>query len=90
MRWIIRYSLKFRFVMLALAALTSALSLLEVSRVEVVTGVNLPMLIKFTNLRERLDPSVVAAGLADEGRRAINVASSLLEGESETAVDAEQ
>ena len=67
-----------------------ALSLLEVSRVEVVTGVNLPMLIKFTNLRERLDPSVVAAGIADEGRRAINVASSLLEGESETPVDAEQ
>ena len=66
-----------------------ALSLLEVSRVEVVTGVNLPMLIKFTNLRERPDPSVVAAGIADEGRRAINVASAILEGENDRAVDAD-
>ncbi len=58
-----------------------ALSLLEEGRVEVITGVNLPMLIKFTNLREQLSLSEVSRNIADQGRRAIQVASELLESE---------
>ena len=58
-----------------------ALSLLEPGRVEVVTGVNLPMLIKFTNLRDELQFVEVARRIADQGKRAIHVASELLEGQ---------
>jgi PTS system mannose-specific IIA component len=57
-----------------------ALSLLESGRIEVVTGVNLPMLIKFANLREEMELSDVARALAEQGRGAIHVASDLLEG----------
>lgn len=56
-----------------------ALSLLEPGRVEVLTGVNLPMLIKFTNLRDELSLADVARRIADQGRRAIHVASEILE-----------
>jgi len=58
-----------------------ALSLLEPGRVEVVTGVNLPMLIKFTNLRDELQFVDVARRIAEQGKRAIHVASELLEGQ---------
>ena len=57
-----------------------ALSLLESGRVEVVTGVNLPMVIKFANLREEIQLSEVARRIAEQGRGAIQVASDLLEG----------
>ena len=48
--------------------------------VDVVTGVNLPMVIKFTNLRgvERLED--VATKIRDEGRKAIYAASEILKG----------
>jgi PTS system mannose-specific IIA component len=55
-----------------------ALSLLEPGKVEIITGVNLPMLIKFTNLRERTDLDDVARKIADQGRHAIHVASEVL------------
>jgi len=55
-----------------------ALSLLEQGKVEVVTGVNLPMLIKFANLREELDLPQAAERIAAQGREAIQVASQLL------------
>ena len=67
-----------------------ALSLLENGRVEVVTGVNLPMIIKFTDLRERTVLSDVAISIADEGRRAIDVASALLEGEKPGGAQSEE
>jgi len=55
------------------------LSFVEPDRVEVVTGVNLPMLIKLSSLRptrpELLD---VARELRETGRNAIHVASDLL------------
>lgn len=60
-----------------------ALSLLDEARVEVVTGVNLPMLIKFTNLREQIGLQEVSRRIAEQGRRAIHVASELLEGAGE-------
>ena len=56
-----------------------ALSLHEVGRIEIVTGVNLPMLIKFANLRQDVDLSQLAARIAEQGREAIHVASQLLE-----------
>jgi mannose PTS system EIIA component len=50
----------------------------QAGKVDVVTGVNLPMVIKFTNLRgiDRLEE--VAAKIRDEGRKAIYAASEVL------------
>ena len=59
-----------------------ALSLLESGSVEVVTGVNLPMVIKFANLRGEIELADVARKIAEQGRDAIQVASELLEGSS--------
>jgi PTS system mannose-specific IIA component len=56
------------------------ITFLEVNRVEVVTGVNLPMLIKAASLRERQDLTEVARLLREHGRNAIWVASDLLKG----------
>jgi len=63
-----------------------ALSFLEAGRVEVLTGVNLPMLIKLTNLREELGLTELADKIAADGRQAIQVASQILQG---TEPDAE-
>jgi PTS system mannose-specific IIA component len=54
------------------------MSLLEEGRVEVVTGVNLPMLIKLANLRETVPLQDVARRIREDGRNAIWVASDLL------------
>ena len=56
-----------------------ALSMLEPGKLEIVTGVNLPMLIKFANLEEGLSLPDAARELADEAREAIHVASHLLQ-----------
>jgi PTS system mannose-specific IIA component len=56
------------------------ITFLEANRVEVVTGVNLPMLIKAASLRERQDLTEVARLLREHGRNAIWVASDLLKG----------
>ena len=56
-----------------------ALSLLESGKVEVITGVNLPMLIKFMNLRDQAKLLDVSKRIAEQGRHAIHVASELLE-----------
>ena len=54
------------------------MTFLETDRVEVITGVNLPMLIKLAGLREghSLNSAVTAA--QEAGRKYINVASQLL------------
>jgi PTS system mannose-specific IIA component len=57
------------------------LSFVEPDRVEVVTGVNLPMLIKLTSLRASQDLLAVARELRETGRNAIHVASDLLRAE---------
>jgi PTS system mannose-specific IIA component len=59
-----------------------AMTFLAKDEVEVVTGVNLPMLIKAANLREGGSLADVARQLADHGRSAIWVATDLLEGPS--------
>ncbi len=56
-----------------------ALSMLEPGKLEIVTGVNLPMLIKFANLNQELSLADAARGIADEAREAIHVASQLLQ-----------
>ncbi len=55
-----------------------AISIMDKAKVEVIAGVNLPMLIKLSSVRavEPLAMSVAAA--RDAGRKYINVASSLL------------
>jgi PTS system mannose-specific IIA component len=57
-----------------------AISVMDRAKVEVVAGVNLPMLIKLASLRqtEGLDRAVL--GAQEAGRKYINVASQLLHG----------
>jgi mannose PTS system EIIA component len=54
------------------------ITFLEGGRVEVLTGVNLPMLIKLASMTERTDVIDVARELREHGRNAIWVASDLL------------
>ncbi|MGB7218492.1 MAG: PTS sugar transporter subunit IIA [Vicinamibacterales bacterium] len=60
------------------------MTFLEKGRLEVVTGVNLPMLIKLAGLRQSADLLAVARQLRDDGRSAIWLASDLLRGEKTT------
>ena len=55
-----------------------ASTFLRSGRMEIVTGVNLPMLIKFTNLRDVTGLREVAARLSKQGRDSIQVASDFL------------
>jgi len=55
-----------------------ALALLEPGRIEIVTGVNLPMLIRFAGLRDKAPLREVALAVARHGRESIQVASELL------------
>jgi mannose PTS system EIIA component len=59
-----------------------AISILDKARIEVIAGMNLPMLIKLASVRntEKLADAVTAA--REAGRKYINVASQLLAGES--------
>ena len=50
-------------------------------QVEVITGVNLPMLIKLARAPKEMDLLALARGMRDDGRNAIWVASDLLRGE---------
>jgi PTS system mannose-specific IIA component len=55
-----------------------AISLLEIGRVEVVAGLNLPMLVKLARVRKDYDLDKAAAAAQDAGRKYINVASQVL------------
>ena len=54
------------------------LTFLEGDKVEVLTGVNLPMLIKLASLKQSADLLAVARDMREHGRNAIWVASDLL------------
>lgn len=57
-----------------------AMTFLEPGKVEVVTGVNLPMLIKLARVRGEADLAALARLVCDDGRASIRVASDLLRG----------
>jgi mannose PTS system EIIA component len=57
------------------------MTFLEADHLEVITGVNLPMLIKLASLSSSLNLLAVAREMRDHGRNAIWVASDLLRGE---------
>ncbi len=57
-----------------------AMTFLEAGRIEVVTGVNLPMLIKLARATEDNEVLAAARAIAEDGREAIRVASDLLRG----------
>jgi PTS system mannose-specific IIA component len=56
-----------------------SLSFLEPRRIEVLTGVNLPMVLKFFNSGEGLELSELAAILKAYGQQSISLASELLQ-----------
>lgn len=55
-----------------------AISLLDSGRVEVIAGINLPMLIRLAGAREVMDVTAAVAAAAAAGRSYITVASELL------------
>ena len=55
-----------------------AISFMDQANVEVVAGVNLPMLIKFVSVRDSESLGTAVNSAQDSGRKYINVASSLL------------
>ena len=63
-----------------------ALAFLQKGRVEIVTGVNLPMVVKARALaREGKDPAEMARTLVEKGRRSIVAAGELMETEKRSA-----
>lgn len=58
------------------------ITFLETNRVEVITGVNLPMLIKLAGLRSSADLIGVAREMREHGKNAIWVASDLMKTET--------
>ena len=57
-----------------------AISVMETGRIEVIAGMNLPMLIKLSSVRKTEDIGVAVDAAQAAGRKYINVASRLLAG----------
>jgi len=55
-------------------------SFLEEGRIEVISGVNLPILIKAINTREKMDLEKLSATLETFGKKSISLASGILKG----------
>jgi len=55
-----------------------SLSFLTTDKTEVLTGVNLPMIIKLIQSRDRLELDELAKSVGEYGRKSINVASEIL------------
>jgi len=58
-----------------------AISIMDKAKVEIIAGVNLPMLIKLASVRQNYDLANAVDSAQDAGRKYINVASRLLNGE---------
>ncbi|MDH3235979.1 MAG: PTS sugar transporter subunit IIA, partial [Alphaproteobacteria bacterium] len=56
-----------------------AISVMEKAKVEVLAGINLPMLIKLAGMREQQSLQDAVAAAQEAGRKYINVASALLD-----------
>ena len=66
-----------------------SLSFLEQGRIEIVTGVNLPMIVKFAMVKEEAkDVATLAHVISEKGSKAIRVASDLLAAEKPAGVPA--
>ncbi|HEX8252301.1 MAG TPA: PTS sugar transporter subunit IIA [Thermoanaerobaculia bacterium] len=64
-----------------------SLQFLEQGRVEIVTGVNLPMIVKFAMVKEEAkDVATLAHVISEKGSKAIRVASDLLTAEKRAGV----
>jgi PTS system mannose-specific IIA component len=55
-------------------------SFLDEGNIEVLSGVNLPILIRAINIREKMDFSEIAKNLEVHGKKSISLASSILKG----------
>ncbi len=55
-------------------------SFLEEGRIEVISGVNLPILIQAVNTRSKMDLSTLAVKLEEFGKKSISLASGILKG----------
>jgi PTS system mannose-specific IIA component len=55
-----------------------SISVMERSKIEVIAGINLPMLIKLASLRQNDNLAAAVIGAQEAGRKYINVASQLL------------
>jgi PTS system mannose-specific IIA component len=55
-----------------------AISVMEKAKIEVIAGINLPMLIKLASLRQTETLGAAVTGAQEAGRKYINVASQLL------------
>ena len=55
-----------------------AISIMDRARVEVIAGMNLPMLIKLASVRTKCDAKAAVLAAQESGRKYINVASKLL------------
>jgi len=55
-------------------------SFLEEGKVEVISGVNLPILLKAINSRKKMDMATLTASLIENGKRSISLASGILKG----------
>ncbi|MBL8705915.1 MAG: PTS sugar transporter subunit IIA [Rhodospirillales bacterium] len=58
-----------------------AISIMDKAKVEIIAGVNLPMLIKLASVRQNQDLARAVDSAQDAGRKYINVASRLLNGD---------
>lgn len=60
-----------------------AISIMEKAQIEVIAGVNLPMLIKLASIRDSQPLDEAAKEAQDAGRKYINIASQLLQNEGD-------
>jgi PTS system mannose-specific IIA component len=59
-------------------------SFLEEGIVEVISGVNLPILLKAVNSRSKMDMDALTTAVIEHGKRSISLASSILKGTKRT------
>lgn len=59
-------------------------SFLEEGTVEVISGVNLPILLKAITAREKMDMAQLTSSLVEHGKRSISLASGILKGSRRT------
>jgi PTS system mannose-specific IIA component len=61
-------------------------SFLEEGRIEVLSGVNLPMVVKAVNSREKMSLTEMAEALESYGKKSISLASGLLKGNKRNSI----